>query len=123
MRTRNLGRTGCGTTIATNADRDRAFLATSALAFLLSAGVTIYWCGPMSEGMPMPGGWTMCMAWMRMPGQTWPGSAASFMGGRNGNSNAAGTNLVAGNRRSETRGPPGDTDSASVCTAVCAARG
>ena len=30
--------------------------------------------------MPMPGGWTMSMAWMRMPGQTWPGAAASFFG-------------------------------------------
>ena len=28
----------------------------------------------------MPGGWTMPMAWMRMPGQTWPGAAASFLG-------------------------------------------
>ena len=28
----------------------------------------------------MPGGWTMSMAWMRMPGQTWPGAAASFLG-------------------------------------------
>src|SRR5213079_2530490 len=27
-----------------------------------------------------PGGWTMSMAWMRMPGQTWPGAAASFVG-------------------------------------------
>jgi predicted metal-binding membrane protein len=33
----------------------------------------------MSE-MPMPGGWTMSMGWMRMPGQTWPGAAASFLG-------------------------------------------
>ncbi len=32
----------------------------------------------MSE-MPMPGGWTMSMAWMRMPGQTWTGTAASFL--------------------------------------------
>src|SRR3984885_11345252 len=31
-------------------------------------------------GMAMPGGWTMSMAWMRMPGQTWPGAAASFLG-------------------------------------------
>ena len=31
-------------------------------------------------GMPMPGGWTMSMVWMRMPGQTWPGAAASFLG-------------------------------------------
>jgi hypothetical protein len=29
--------------------------------------------------MLMPGGWTMSMAWMRMPGQTWPGAAASFL--------------------------------------------
>jgi predicted metal-binding membrane protein len=28
----------------------------------------------------MPGGWTMPMTWMRMPGQTWPGAAASFLG-------------------------------------------
>jgi predicted metal-binding membrane protein len=30
-------------------------------------------------GMPMPGGWTMSMAWMRMPGQTWLGAAATFL--------------------------------------------
>ena len=30
--------------------------------------------------MSMPGGWTMSMAWMRMPGQTWPVAAASFIG-------------------------------------------
>jgi predicted metal-binding membrane protein len=29
--------------------------------------------------MEMPGGWTMSMMWMRMPGQTWPGAAASFL--------------------------------------------
>jgi predicted metal-binding membrane protein len=28
----------------------------------------------------MPGGWTMSTAWMRMPGQTWLGAAASFLG-------------------------------------------
>jgi len=28
----------------------------------------------------MPGDWTMSMAWMRMPGQTWPVAAASFLG-------------------------------------------
>ena len=31
-------------------------------------------------GMTMPGGWTMSMMWMRMPGLTWPGTAASFLG-------------------------------------------
>jgi len=29
--------------------------------------------------MPMPGGWTMSTAWMRMGGQSWPGAAASFL--------------------------------------------
>ena len=28
----------------------------------------------------MSGGWTLSMAWMRMPGQTWAGAAASFLG-------------------------------------------
>jgi len=28
--------------------------------------------------MEMPGGWTMSMMWMRMPGQTWFASALSF---------------------------------------------
>jgi predicted metal-binding membrane protein len=32
------------------------------------------------DGMPMPGGWTMSMAWMLMPGQSWAGAAASFLG-------------------------------------------
>jgi predicted metal-binding membrane protein len=30
--------------------------------------------------MPIPGGWTTSMAWMPMPGQTWPGAASSFLG-------------------------------------------
>ncbi|MGH8251233.1 MAG: DUF2182 domain-containing protein [Steroidobacteraceae bacterium] len=60
----------------------RAFLGVSALLFAASAAVTIVWCQSMSAmgGMPMPGGWTMSMAWMRMPGQCWPGAAASFLG-------------------------------------------
>jgi predicted metal-binding membrane protein len=59
----------------------RAFLGVSALLFAASAAVTIVWCASMSAmgGMPMPGGWTMSMAWMRMPGQTWAGAAASFL--------------------------------------------
>ena len=32
------------------------------------------------DEMATPGGWTMSMAWMRMPGKTWPGAAASFVG-------------------------------------------
>src|SRR5262245_51368042 len=60
---------------------ERAFLGVSTLLFAASAALTIVWCTSMSAmGMPMPGGWTMSMAWMRMPGQTWPGAAASFLG-------------------------------------------
>jgi predicted metal-binding membrane protein len=59
-----------------------AFLGSSALLFAASAAVTIVWSASMSAmgGMPMPGGWIMSMSWMRMPGQTWPGAAASFLG-------------------------------------------
>jgi len=58
------------------------FLGVMALLFTASAALTVAWCASMSAmgGMPMPGGWTMSMAWMRMPGQTWPGAAASFVG-------------------------------------------
>ena len=59
----------------------QVFLGVSALLFAASAAATIVWCGSMSAmgEMPMPGGWTMSMAWMRMPRQTWPGAAASFL--------------------------------------------
>jgi predicted metal-binding membrane protein len=58
------------------------FLGVAALLFAASAALTTLWCASMSAmgEMPMPGGWTMSMAWMRMPGQTWPGAAASFLG-------------------------------------------
>jgi predicted metal-binding membrane protein len=61
---------------------ERAFFGLSALLFAASAAVTIVWCASMSAmgEMPMPGGWTMPMTWMRMPGQTWPDVAASFLG-------------------------------------------
>ncbi|MBU6502111.1 MAG: DUF2182 domain-containing protein, partial [Burkholderiales bacterium] len=61
---------------------DRAFFGVSALLFTASTVVTIVWCRPMSAmgGMTMPGGWTVSMTWMRMPGQTWPGAAMSFLG-------------------------------------------
>jgi predicted metal-binding membrane protein len=60
----------------------QAFFGVSALLFAASAALTIVWCASMSAmgEMPMPGGWTMSMAWMRMPGQTWSGAAASFVG-------------------------------------------
>jgi predicted metal-binding membrane protein len=68
--------------IATQQASERAFLGVSALLFVASATLTIVWCAGMSAmgRMPMPGGWTMSMAWMRMPGQSWPGDAASFLG-------------------------------------------
>ena len=60
----------------------QAFFGTSALLFATSALLTSIWCGSMSAmgEIPMPGGWTMSMAWMPMPGQTWLGAAASFVG-------------------------------------------
>jgi predicted metal-binding membrane protein len=59
-----------------------AFFGVSALLFAVSAAVTIVGAASMSAmgEMPMPGGWTMSTAWMRMCGQTWPGVAASFLG-------------------------------------------
>jgi predicted metal-binding membrane protein len=60
----------------------RAFLGALALLFAASAALTIVWGQSMAAmgSLPMPGGWTMSMAWMRMPGQTWPGVAGSFLG-------------------------------------------
>src|SRR5581483_1990283 len=58
------------------------FLGVSALLFAVSVAITIVWSRSMSAmgEMPMTGDWTMSMAWMRMPGQTWPSAAASFLG-------------------------------------------
>ncbi len=52
------------------------------MVFVVCAAVTTVWCNSMSASgeMPMPGGWTMSMAWMRMPGQTWAGATVSFVG-------------------------------------------
>jgi predicted metal-binding membrane protein len=59
----------------------RAFAFTSALLLAGSVAGTIAWCGSMTAmpDMPMPGGWSMSMAWMRMPGQTWLGAGAAFL--------------------------------------------
>src|SRR5439155_16444470 len=68
--------------VASERASELAFLGVSALLFAASVAVTIAWCASMSAmgEMPMPGGWTMSMAWMRMPGQTWLDAAASFLG-------------------------------------------
>jgi len=59
-----------------------AFLGVSTLVLATSAAGTIGWCASMSAmgKMSMPGGWTMSMVWMRMPGQTWAAAGASFVG-------------------------------------------
>jgi predicted metal-binding membrane protein len=59
-----------------------AFFGTSALLFAASTMMTIVCCSSMSAmgEMSMPGGWTMSMAWLPMPGQTWLSAAASFVG-------------------------------------------
>ena len=59
----------------------RAFFGVSLLLFTVSAAATVLWCGSMSVmgEMRMPGGWTMSLAWMRMPGQSWARAAASFV--------------------------------------------
>src|SRR4029450_547065 len=67
---------------ASERNTEHAVLAVSSLLFAISTTLTIVWCVPMLAmgGMPMPGGWTMSMAWMRMPGQTWIGAVASLVG-------------------------------------------
>ena len=60
----------------------RVLFGASALLFAASVTATIALSSSMSAmgGMPMPGDWTMAMTWMRMPGQSWAGAAASFVG-------------------------------------------
>jgi predicted metal-binding membrane protein len=63
-------------------DSRRLFLGISAIVFAASAAMTIAFCASMAAmgEMEMPGGWALSMMWMRMPGQTWLGAAASFVG-------------------------------------------
>ncbi|HWX56512.1 MAG TPA: DUF2182 domain-containing protein [Verrucomicrobiae bacterium] len=60
--------------------RERIFLGACALVFIAGSWITIETCQPMSDGMEMPGGWTMSMAWMRMDGESWLAAATSFLG-------------------------------------------
>lgn len=55
------------------------FYAATAVVFSLSLGATLTLALSMSGGMDMPGGWRMSMMWMRMPGQSWAGSAGVFL--------------------------------------------
>jgi predicted metal-binding membrane protein len=61
--------------------RDRRMYGVMALAFIASTAITLVWCKSMSAmpGMEMPGGWTMTMMWMRMPGQTWLEAGGTFL--------------------------------------------
>jgi predicted metal-binding membrane protein len=61
--------------------RAGAWIGVAALLFCIATTLTVAICTSMSSkgGMPMPGGWTMSMAWARLCGQTWPGAAASFI--------------------------------------------
>jgi len=65
-----------------HAASERGFLGVSVLLFVASTAATVAWCTSMSGmgEMPMPGGWTLSMAWMPMCGQTWLGTAAAFLG-------------------------------------------
>lgn len=60
----------------------RSVAIAAALLFLASAAATVVGSLTMSAmgGMPMSGGWTASMMWMRMCGEAWPGVAASFVG-------------------------------------------
>ena len=62
--------------------RRHAFAGVSALLFAASATATVAWGASMSAmgELPMAGGWTMSMAWLPACGQTWAGTAASFVG-------------------------------------------
>src|SRR5690349_13860249 len=71
-----------GNLVATARHSESGFLAVAVLVFLASTAATISGCRSMSSmpGMEMPGGWTMSMTWMRMPGQSWLGAATMFIG-------------------------------------------
>jgi predicted metal-binding membrane protein len=73
--------TAGGSALAERAS-ERALLGVAALLFAASTTVMIEWCVSMPPmgAMPMCHGFTISTAWMRMPGQTWTGAAASFLG-------------------------------------------
>lgn len=55
------------------------FIAICFLAFVISITAIAYFYRSMGVEMDMPGGWTMSMMWMQMPGETWLTSSLSFM--------------------------------------------
>jgi predicted metal-binding membrane protein len=63
----------------TRSQAELGFHTLTTLVFIAGLTATIYFCRSMTGGMPMIGGWTMSMMWMRMPTQSWLGSAGTFM--------------------------------------------
>ena len=59
---------------APTSDSLRSLYICALVVFLGAAALTLSSSRMMSAVMPMPGGWTMGMAWMRMPGQGWRGA-------------------------------------------------
>jgi predicted metal-binding membrane protein len=71
----------CGIVTDFERQSQRVFFVLVGLLFAVSGAATIIGCASMSamREMPMPGGWTMSMMWMRMPEQTWIGATVSFL--------------------------------------------
>jgi predicted metal-binding membrane protein len=66
--------------VAASHDRTEQWArATASGVFLLAAAYTFYAARGMSGGMWMPGGWTMPMMWMAMPGQSMAGAGFVFL--------------------------------------------
>jgi len=66
---------------ASNASRDdnAAVVVAAILVTAACWAATVYGGRLMAGTMPMPGGWSMSMAWMAMPGQSALGAAAMFL--------------------------------------------
>ncbi len=64
---------------APSAVREAPVYLVAGAVFLATAGLTLYFARAMAGGMPMPGGWTMSMMWMVMPGQTRLSAALVFI--------------------------------------------
>ena len=60
-------------------NRPTRFIAISVFAIVTGVFTTVYFYKSMCCDMEMPGGWTMSMMWMQMPGQSWFTSSLSFL--------------------------------------------
>ena len=58
----------------------RSIHTAAVVVFAIAVALTLTSARMSGGAMPMPGGWTMAMAWMRMPGQTRLGAGAMFAG-------------------------------------------